>query len=98
MARPWQKNAFNAATQRVNAGENPMIGANFAKAVFGNDQQRANIEEVLRGVAKANGVSPTDYVNGAKRLMQTLEATGRIPGAGSPTASRFLTGSSATTL
>ena len=30
------------------------MGANFAKNVFGTDQQRANFEEVLRGVAQAN--------------------------------------------
>jgi hypothetical protein len=43
--------------------------------VFGNDQQRANFEEVLRGVAQANGVNPAQYVAGANKLMQTLEAT-----------------------
>ncbi len=65
-----------------------MMGVSFVKNVIGTDQQRANFEEVLRGVAQANGVNPDQYVAGANKLMQTLEATGRIPGAGSPTAGR----------
>ncbi|HEY2862783.1 MAG TPA: hypothetical protein VGK37_04090 [Casimicrobiaceae bacterium] len=88
IARTWLQNAFDDATQRVQGGDNRMLGANFAKSLFGTDQQRANFEEVLRGVARANGVSPGDYVAGANKLMQTLEATGRIPGVGSPTAGR----------
>jgi hypothetical protein len=88
IARTWLQNAFDDATQRVQSGDNRMMGANFAKAVYGTDQQRANFEEVLRGVAQANGVDPDQYVAGASKLMQTLEATGRVPGVGSPTAGR----------
>jgi hypothetical protein len=88
VARTWLENAFNDATQRIQGGENRMMGANFAKSVFGTDQQRANFNEVLRGVAQAHGADPDQFVRGANTLMQTLEATGRIPGVGSPTAMR----------
>jgi hypothetical protein len=88
MARTWLQTEFDAATQRINSGENRMMGANFAKSVFGTDQQRANFQEVLRGVADAHGVNPNQFVQGANTLMRTLEATGKVPGAGSPTATR----------
>jgi hypothetical protein len=88
IARTWLENAFNDATQRIQGGENRMMGANFAKSVFGTDQQRANFNEVLRGVAQAHGADPDQFVRGANTLMQTLEATGRMPGIGSPTATR----------
>jgi hypothetical protein len=88
LARTWLQNAFNDATQRIQSGDNRMMGANFAKDVFGTDQQRANFQEVLRGVAQAHGVDPNQLVQGANTLMQTLEATGKVPGSGSPTATR----------
>jgi hypothetical protein len=88
MARTWLENAFNDATQRIQSGDNRMMGANFAKTVYGTDQQQQNLQEVLRGVAKAHGADPDTFVAGANNLMQTLSATGKVPGIGSPTISR----------
>ena len=88
MARTWLQNEFDSATQRAQAGDNRMMGANFAKSVYGTDQQRANLQEILRGVARANGADPDAFAAGADKLMQTLSATGKVPGIGSPTVSR----------
>lgn len=92
IARTWLENAFDAATQRVQAGENRMIGANFAKAVYGTDQQIANFAETMRGVAVSNGAkNPDQFVKGAKNLMEVLQMTGKVPNIGSPTGGRLPT-------
>lgn len=92
IARTWLENAFDTATQRVQAGENRMIGANFAKNVYGTDQQIQNFQEIMRGVATANGVkNPDAYVRGASNLMEVLQMTGKVPGIGSPTGGRLPT-------
>lgn len=92
IARTWLENAFDAATQRVQAGENRMIGANFAKGVYGTDQQIANFAETMRGVALSNGVKNADeFVKGAKNLMEVLQMTGKVPNIGSPTGGRLPT-------
>lgn len=88
LVRTWLQNEFDNATQRVQAGENRMMGANFAKGVFGTDQQRANFAEAMRGVAQANGADPEAFAQGAQKLMDTLQSTGRVPGVGSPTGGR----------
>lgn len=90
IARTWLENAFDTATQRVQAGENRMMGANFAKAVYGTDQQIANFAETMRGVAISNGAKkPDDFVKGAQNLMKVLQMTGKVPGIGSPTGGRI---------
>lgn len=91
IARTYFENAFDQAAQRVQAGENRMVGANFAKAVIGTPQQEANFLETMRGVARANGKNPDEVARGAKNLMEILQATGRVPGAGSPTGGRLPT-------
>lgn len=88
IARTYLETEFDKATQRIQAGDNRMMGANFSKAVYGTDQQRANFDEMLKGVAQAHGAPADQFVKGAKVLMDTLEATGKVPGVGSPTAGR----------
>lgn len=89
MARTYLENTFDQAAQRVQAGENRMVGANFAKAVIGTPQQEANFLETMRGVARASGKNPDEVARGAKNLMEILQATGKVPGAGSPTGGRI---------
>lgn len=90
IARTWLENAFDQATQRVQAGENRMMGANFAKSVYGTDQQIANFSETMRGVAISNGSKdPDGFVRGARNLMEILQMTGKVPGIGSPTGGRI---------
>jgi hypothetical protein len=91
IAKTYLENAFDQAAQKVQAGDNRMVGANFAKAVFGTPQEEANLLEVMRGVAKANGKDPDELVRGTKNLMEILQSTGKIPGAGSPTGGRLAT-------
>lgn len=89
IARTWLENAFDGAAQKVQAGENRMVGANFTKAVYGTPQQEANFLETMRGVAIANGKNPDEFAKGAKNLMEILQATGKVGGAGSPTGGRL---------
>lgn len=90
IARTWLENAFDTATQRVQAGENRMMGANFVKSVYGTDQQIANFAETMRGVAISHGIKkPEEFVAGAKNLMEVLQLTGKVPGIGSPTGGRL---------
>jgi hypothetical protein len=91
IAKTYLENAFDQAAQKVQAGDNRMVGANFAKAVFGTPQEEANLLEVMRGVAKANGKDPDELVRGTKNLMEILQSTGKIPGVGSPTGGRVAT-------
>lgn len=91
MVRTWLENAFDGAAQKVQAGESRMSGANFTKAVYGTPQQEANFAEAMRGVAAANGKDTDDFVRGAKNLMEILQATGKVPAAGSPTGGRLPT-------
>ncbi len=91
VARTYLENAFDQATQRVQSGDNRMMGANFVKEVFGTDTQRKNLMEVMSGVAQSQNVNPAQLKRGAKMLMDTLERTGKIPGIGSQTAGRLKT-------
>ncbi|HEY6010643.1 MAG TPA: hypothetical protein VIX18_04155, partial [Nitrospirota bacterium] len=98
MARTWLENSFDTAAQTVQAGKNRMVGANFAKAVYGTPQQQENFAEVMRGVAKANGVKdPEAFAKGAQNLMETLQLTGKVPGIGSPTGGRIAANEMAST-
>lgn len=89
IARTWLENAFDQAAQKVQAGENRMVGANFTKAVFGTPQQEANFLETMRGVAKAQGKDPEAVARGARNLMEILQSTGKVAGVGSPTGGRI---------
>lgn len=91
VARSWIHNTFDAASQRLQGGENVKLGVNWANEVRGTPQQRANFDEIMRGVAEAHGVPSDQLVRGANTLLQTLEATGKIPGIGSQTAQRLAT-------
>lgn len=92
MARTWLENAFDQSAQKIQAGENRMVGANFAKSVYGTPQQEANFSEVMRGVASSHGKTPQqaeEFSKGAKNLIETLQLTGKVPAVGSPTGGRI---------
>ncbi len=91
VARLYLENAFDQSTQRIQSGDNRMMGANFVKEVFGTDQQRKNLMEVMSGVAQSHNVNPAQLKRGTKMLMDTLERTGKVPGIGSQTAGRLKT-------
>jgi len=89
MARTYLENAFDTASKRVQGGENRMAGANFANAVFGTPQQEANLIEIVKGVAEAQGKSPAQVSKGVQNLFEVLRLTGKVPGIGSQTAPRL---------
>jgi hypothetical protein len=92
MARTWLENSLDQSAQKIQAGENRMVGANFAKSVYGTPQQEANFSEIMRGVAVSHGKSPQDaeqFAKGAKNLIETLQLTGKVPAVGSPTGGRI---------
>lgn len=89
VARSWLESAFDQSTKQVQSGQNVKLGANFNIDVRGTDFQKANFDEVMRGVAQAQGKNPDSLVKGANVLMDTMAATGRVPGIGSQTAGRL---------
>jgi hypothetical protein len=95
VARLYLENAFDQATQRIQSGDNRMMGANFVKEVFGTDQQRKNVMEVMSGVAQSHNVNPAQLKRGTRVLMDVLERTGKVPGIGSQTAGRLQAGAMA---
>lgn len=82
------ENQLNTAMADVRTGGNPTAGAKFRQAIAGTPQDQANFNEMMRGVAQANGQNPDAVVAGANNLLKTLELTGRTPGIGSPTQGR----------
>lgn len=88
IAKTWIENEVDAAVAPNRSGPNATAGSKLHQALYGSPQQRANFEEVMRGVAHANGVDPKQLVAGARNLMSVLERTGRTPGIGSQTQPR----------
>lgn len=92
-ATPKMTNAYlteqgNLAGTRNRPGEIPQdVGARFAQNIGANPAQRENLLTVLKTIDKKNG-GLTKFSKEAQDLIDTLEATGRIPGVGSPTATR----------
>jgi hypothetical protein len=82
------ENQLNNALGDIRTGPNPTSGAKFRQAVAGTPQDRANFDEMMRGVAKAHGAPPDEVVKGANTLLDILDRTGRTPGIGSPTSTR----------
>jgi hypothetical protein len=92
VARGLLETTFEKATKPTLEGENVKMGAKWANDLRGKDQQRANFDEILRGVAAAHGVPADQLVQGTNVLFDVLKATGKIPGVGSPTAGRIASG------
>jgi hypothetical protein len=92
-ATPKMTNAYlteqsNLAGTRNRVGEVPQdVGAKFAQNIAANPAQKENLLTVLKSIdAKNKGL--TKFTKEAEDLISTLEATGRIHGVGSPTATR----------
>lgn len=88
MTRAYIDEQANLAGTRNRPGEVPQdVGARFAQNIGANPAQRENLLTVLKSIDKKNG-GLTKYSKEAQDLIDTLESTGRIPGVGSPTATR----------
>ena len=88
IVRTHLENQLNAAGADIRTGPNPTAGAKFRQAIYGTPQDKANFDEMMRGVARAQGANPDAVVQGAHNLLDVLERTGRTPGIGSQTAPR----------
>lgn len=84
----YLRRSWDAASKDVQAGPNLMAGANWRKALYSSDRQRANVKTLIEEGAAATGQNPAGVVAGFDRLMDVLERTGTIPNIGSPTAAR----------
>lgn len=84
----YLRRSWDTASKDLQAGANLAAGANWRKAIYGTERQRANVRALIEESAAATGQNPAGVVAGFDRLMDVLERTGTIPGMGSPTASR----------
>ena len=68
-------------------------GFNLYKALAGTKAKEANLNQVLKGVAEANGVNPNSLLLGWNNFNEVLKRTGRlvnIDSPGAPIDPRFL--------
>lgn len=81
LVRAYVESTFNKATQNLQGGPNQWGGANFAKALVGDPQDRANIREAIRSLPNGD-----QMWTGFNRFLEVVEATGRRQHRGSLTA------------
>lgn len=79
---------FDAATKEMRSGEQLEMGPKFRQAIFGTDQEKANLRTMIEEAARASGNDPAGAWAGFNRLLEALGRQGKIPGIGSPTATR----------
>lgn len=82
LIRQHVDNAFNQAQQDVQGGRSQASGAKLRKDIFGNPQQRENLQAAVTAALPDGDVR----FRGFERLMDILEATGTRQGIGSRTA------------
>lgn len=85
LVRAHVESQFNRATQDLQGGANQWGGANFAKAIRGNEQEAANLAASIRGLPNGQQV-----LEGFDRMLDIMAATGRRMQPGSPTAEKGL--------
>lgn len=81
LVRAHAESVFNEATQNLASGANQFGGAKFAAQIRGNPQQAANLEAAVSALPQG-----ADRLAGLNVFLDTLEATGYRPQAGSMTA------------
>lgn len=93
LARTYIENATNNAFVLREGGESAKAGFNLYKALAGTKAKEANLNQVLKGVAEANGVNPNSLLLGWNNFNEVLKRTGRlvnIDSPGAPIDPRFL--------
>lgn len=78
IARSYIENAANNAFVAKSGGESLKSGFDLYKSLAGTPNQKNNFEEVLRGVAKANGSNPKDLIDGFTKFNNVLKNTAKI--------------------
>ncbi|HEY5798267.1 MAG TPA: hypothetical protein VIU82_24960 [Bosea sp. (in: a-proteobacteria)] len=81
LVRAHAESIFNEATQNLASGANQFGGAKFAAQIRGNPQQAANLEAAVSALPQG-----AERLAGLNVFLDTLEATGYRPQAGSMTA------------
>lgn len=82
LVRAHAEATFNEAARNLQSGENQWGGANFAKAIAGNSQQRTNLREAVRAI----GPDGDQIWQGFNRFLEVVEATGKRKQIGTHTA------------
>ena len=84
IARAYIENAANQAFITKPGGESLKSGFDLYKALAGTKNQRANFNQVLKGVAEANGVNPNTLILGFNNFNEVLKRTARIANVDNP--------------
>jgi hypothetical protein len=87
--RAYLEARLNTALKDLQGRRNPAAGANFRNAVEGTPKDRANLQTMIEKTAEAQGQDPQKVYAGFRKLLDVLDATGRVPGMGSQTQSRM---------
>jgi len=88
---------LETAAKPTQAGPTRMAGVNFRNQMLGGpgSQQAQETEALIREAATRAGANPDQAWQGAQRVFDVLERTGRIPGVGSQTGGRLRAGQEA---
>jgi hypothetical protein len=89
VARAYLEGELNKSLKDLQGRRNPMAGANFRNLVEGTPQQAKNLRAIIQKTAEAQGQDGAKVYTGFGKLLDVLDATGRIPGMGSQTQSRM---------
>src|SRR6185369_12391776 len=81
LVRAHMEMVFNEAAQALQGGANQFAGAKFAKAIAGNDQQRANLRAAVEALPGGRA-----RWQGFEHLLDIMAATGERQAKGSLTA------------
>lgn len=82
-----QKN-LDKSTKELISGAPQNVGAKFRKAIYGTDQQKENLKELISQVAVSNNQNPNKVWRGWNKMLTVMERSGTIPGVGSQTQPR----------
>ena len=84
IARVYIENVANKSFVTKTGGESLKSGFDLYKSLAGTPAQRANFNEVLKGVAKANNVDERELLIGFNNFNELLKRTARIANIDNP--------------
>ena len=84
IARAYIENAANKAFITKPGGESLKSGFDLYKSLAGTKAQKDNFNQVLIGVAEANGVNPNNLLLGFDKFNEVLKRTARITNIDNP--------------
>ena len=86
MARTYIENAVQKAFVMKKKGESLKSGFDLYKALSGTSAQKNNFNQVLKGVAEAQGVNENNLLLGWKTFSEGLKRTARLANVDNPSA------------